>query len=414
MAKYNLFLINNYISKIFTGLILLMFFAYKTSSGQSGKVINEDSIIKQKDIVDFTYTNFKINLRKDSSRLQKGYGPFYSIMPAPSYTLQSGFLVSLVSNITFYTDSIRNKLSNILLYLNYSQYQQYWLNLNSNIFFDKHKIHLYNDIRYYNFPTKTYGLGTRSSSSDALSIDYSYLRFYQIVFREIIANTFAGVGYNLDYHWNIKENGGQGKSLNDFVEFEKGTHSISSGVSVNALYDNRKNSVNPQGGFYAHVQYRPNMTLLGSDENWQSLLIDVRRYFKLPASSRNLLCFWSYNNLTLTGTPPYLDMPSIGWDDYSNTGRGYVPGRYTGNDLFYLESEYRFVITNNGLFGGVVFCNAESLLRKISTTIHTVIPGGGFGLRIKVNKYSNTNVCIDYGFGIGGSHGFFFNLGEVF
>jgi hypothetical protein len=144
------------------------------------------------------------------------------------------------------------------------------------------------------------------------------------------------------------------------------------------------------------------------------LQVDIRHYIKLPGSSNNVLSFWSYNNLTLAGTPPYLDMPSIGWDDYSNTGRGYVPGRYTGRNLLYFESEYRFGLTRNGLIGGVVFGNAESILKSTTSGLHDVIPGGGFGLRIKVNKYSNTNVAIDYGFGIGGSRGFFFNVGEVF
>jgi len=116
----------------------------------------------------------------------------------------------------------------------------------------------------------------------------------------------------------------------------------------------------------------------------------------------------------LNGTPPYLDLPSIGWDNYSNTGRGYVPGRFTGNNLMYLESEYRFGITRNGLLGGVAFGNVESILPNLNSTIQKVMPGYGIGLRIKMNKYSNTNIAIDYGFGIGGSHGLFFNLGEVF
>ena len=41
-------------------------------------------------------------------------------------------------------------------------------------------------------------------------------------------------------------------------------------------------------------------------------------------------------------------------------------------------------------------------------------PGAGLGLRIKMNKSSNTNLCIDYGFGAMGSKGFAFNLNEVF
>jgi len=43
-----------------------------------------------------------------------------------------------------------------------------------------------------------------------------------------------------------------------------------------------------------------------------------------------------------------------------------------------------------------------------------ISPGYGAGLRIKLNKFSRTNVAIDYGFGAGGSRGFFVNLGEVF
>ena len=99
--------------------------------------------------------------------------------------------------------------------------------------------------------------------------------------------------------------------------------------------------------------------------------------------------------ITLDGTPPCLDLPSIGWDDYSNTGRGYVPGRYTGRNLLYLESEYRFVLTRNGLLGGVVFGNLESISRNLSSSLNSVIPGCGLGLRIKENKYSNTNIAID-------------------
>jgi hemolysin activation/secretion protein len=109
-----------------------------------------------------------------------------------------------------------------------------------------------------------------------------------------------------------------------------------------------------------------------------------------------------------------LDMPSIGWDECSGTGRGYSPGRYTGRDLVYVESEYRFPLTCNGLLGGVVFGNAGSALRNVSNDLHIVIPGGGVGLRIKMNKYSNTNVALDFGIGIGGSWSFSFNFGEAF
>ncbi|MGD0582658.1 MAG: hypothetical protein ABR974_06895 [Bacteroidales bacterium] len=350
---------------------------------------------------------------KDTVLLQ-GNGPFISVITAVGYAMHTGFTGVISTNTTFYTDDSRKKLSRIQINGNFSQYHQYWFTGLSNIFFEDHKIHLFGDTRYYKFPTQTYGLGPVSSMHDPLQIDYSYLRFYQVLFREVASNLFAGIGYNLDYHWNIEVDTIKGIKMDQFLKYQTGSQSVSSGISLNLLYDNRKNSVNPRNGTYVNLQFRPNMTFLSSNQNWQSMLIEIRHYFRLPSSSSNVLALWSYNDITLSGNPPYLDLPSTGWDDYSNTGRGYAPGRYTGRVLIYFESEYRFSLTGNGLLGAVVFSNLESIPGKTPDELTPLIPGGGFGLRIKMNKRSNINLCIDYGFGIEGSRGFIFNMGEVF
>jgi hypothetical protein len=82
--------------------------------------------------------------------------------------------------------------------------------------------------------------------------------------------------------------------------------------------------------------------------------------------------------------------------------------------MIYVEAEYRFRLTKNGFLGGVVFTNASCLTEYPSNTWEKINPGGGLGLRIKMNKLSNTNFAIDYGFGVNGSRGFSFNLNEVF
>jgi outer membrane protein assembly factor BamA len=402
-----------YNCKIISASLILLFFS-KFISGQTGETLpNDSTTIQQKDVVDIFQELLSRELRKDSA-LMKDNGPFFSLIPVVGYSLHTGLTGVIATSTTFYSDNERKKNSRILINGNYSVYHQYWFTVISNIFFEKVKLHLTGDTRYYKFPTITYGLGPKSTFSNPLHIDYSYLRFYQVAFREIAPNLFVGMGYNLDLHWNIEADSVPGSDLDQFVRYQKGNQSISSGISLNIQYDNRKNAVNPQNGIYANIQVRPKLTFLGSNKNWQSLLIDIRRYVKLPVSSNNILAFWSYNVITLSGTPPYLDLPSIGWDNYSTTGRGYAPGRYTGRNLIYFESEYRFSITGNGLLGGVIFGNAQSIPNSISDNIRPIIPGAGFGLRIKINKYSGTNLAIDYGFGIRGSHGFFFNMGEVF
>ena len=80
--------------------------------------------------------------------------------------------------------------------------------------------------------------------------------------------------------------------------------------------------------------------------------------------------------------------------------------------MTYLETEYRYRISRNGLFGGVVFVNVEHFTGN-QKKYDDLLPGYGAGLRIRLNKKSGANLCLDYGFGKG-SQGLYVNLGEVF
>jgi hypothetical protein len=239
------------------------------------------------------------------------------------------------------------------------------------------------------------------------------VRFYEFALKHIGNNFYLGPGYQLDYHWNIEELGVPSGRVTDFDLYGFSNHSISSGIALDIIYDSRKNSINPEGGSaYANVEFLQNSRLLGSSSNWNSILFDLRKYFKVAHQS--VLAFWFYSVLTISGNPPYLDLPGTGSDTYNNTGRGYEQGRFIGKRYIDLESEIRFPITRNGLLGGVIFCNAGSVSELSNNQFEVVYPGFGVGLRIKFNKFSNSNACLDYGIGTKGSRGFFGNLGEVF
>ncbi|PWT77431.1 MAG: hypothetical protein C5B59_04035 [Bacteroidetes bacterium] len=339
----------------------------------------------------------------------------FSIVPGAGYTLSTGFAVVVAGNVGFYTsDPANTNVSSVTGQVVYTQKNQLTVPILANIWTRDNKYNVFIDWRYYSYPQDTYGLGGHSSLDNADNIDYNHIRIHQILLRKVYSFLYAGAGYFLDYHWNIEEDGNENGQPSDAYKYGLPRKTISSGPVINVLYDNRKNSINPLGGFYGSVLYRPNVTWMGSDENWQSLTIDVRKYVRFPAFTNNILAFWSYNWLTPSGNPPYLDLPSTGWDSYNNTGRGYIQGRFRSKNMLYLETEYRFGVTRNGLFGGVVFVNAQSFSNYPQNNFDKIWPGFGAGVRIKANKHSNTNIAIDYGFGIDGSRGFFVNLGEVF
>ena len=380
-------------------------------------IIKRDSLApEQKDLIDLFHAITGRKREKNGNPYSDSVKFHYSVVPGIGYTLSTGFAAVVAANAGFFTnDPDKTNVSNISGLVVYTQYMQLTIGLQTNIWTKDNKYNIVSDWRFYKYPQDTYGLGGHSSVSNAEEIDYSQFRIHQIVLRRVYPNVYAGVGYFLDYHWNIKQEGLPDGQVSDATKYGLPPTTISSGPVLNILYDNRKNSINPKSGFYANVLYHPNFTFMGSDADWQSMVIDLRKYFPFPSNSRNILGFWNFYWLTLAGKPPYLDLPSTGWDNYNNTGRGYIQGRFRSANMLYLEAEYRFAISRNGMFGGVVFANAQSFSNYYpSTNYDDIWPGVGLGIRLKVNKHSDTNIAIDYGFGLDGSRGFFVNLGELF
>jgi hypothetical protein len=167
-------------------------------------------------------------------------------------------------------------------------------------------------------------------------------------------------------------------------------------------------------GWYANLIYRYNGVAFGSNNNWQSLYIDIRKYLSISNNSqKNMFAFWSYYWTSLTPGTPYLNLPAIGMDPYQRSGRGTDQNRYRGQRLFYFETEYRRDITANGLFGFVIFANINSATQPVTNRFVYWNPAAGTGLRIKFNKKSGTNIGIDYGFSRNYS-ALMVNLGEAF
>ena len=342
-----------------------------------------------------------------------------SPLAAPNYTPQTEWQVLAGGLIAFYTDSSKGEnISSILTSFAYTQNQQTILPVAASIWSKDNKINYQTDFRYLNYPSQTFGLGGGSSSADGYYLDYHYLRLHQRVYRTIARNTYLGAGYDYDHYWDVEELTTLGQDSTggktDFDKYGFSKTATASGITVGLLYDSRKNQINPDGGSWLNISYRPNFTSLGSDANWQSLLVEFRHFQKFPATSRNVLALWSYNWFTLSGNPPYLLLPSTGWDDNWNTGRGYTQGRFRAKNMVYLETEYRFGITPDGLLGGVVFANAASFTEITTNRFEYLAPACGVGLRVKLDKFSKTNFCIDYGWGLNGNRGFQLNIGEVF
>ncbi len=410
--------------------------AQNTTDILQDSVIRHDAVVVdkliEKDLIDVTqnvirfFTPHKLRHPIVSDSIKKDSGMVYfAFLPAVGYALQTGVTGIVAINISFFTSKKNRKeirLSSFTINPAFSLEHQVMIPVQSNIWLNKNRINLLGDWRYYLYPTNTYGLGGQTSLANNNLVRYSFVRAYEQVSKRLFPNFYVGLGYGLDWHFDISvaQTTGLGTDFQTYNRNKKRT--VSSGPVLNLTYDSRDNTNNPHKGNYANVVFHSNLKTFGSNRNWQSLQIDLRKFIKLHRNDRHVLALWSYNWFTFGGKAPYFDLPSTGWDTYSNTGRGYIQGRLRGDNFIYLESEYRFTITKNGLFGGVVFANAESVSNYASTIPNnfftaqytTILPAAGLGIRLKINKVSKVNFALDYAWGVGGSHGFFFNLSEVF
>jgi len=378
----------------------------------------QDSLSSNKiDLVDVGRSFLKGHRSTRVDTVQQKVGKLHiSALPVAGYTLQTGFAGVLSSNFAFYTsEHSQANLSNVLTSITYSQYKQVIFPVQANIWTKGNKYNIQTDWRYLKYPSLTYGLGGNTNADSGYNIDYGYLRLHQAILRSVMKDLYVGVGVDLDYFWNIREVDPPFGKPTDLERYGLTNTERAAGVSLHVQYDSRRNPINPVKGNYVNVTWRPNFTFLGSDDNWQSLLVDARKFIPFPGNTRNVLALWTYDWFTVgNGKPPYLLLPSTGWDAYSNSARGYIQGRYRGRNMLYLESEYRFGISANGLLGGVVFANAQSFSEMATGQFAYIQPGYGLGLRLSLNKFSRTNLAVDYGWGTHGSGGFFVNLGEVF
>ena len=338
----------------------------------------------------------------------------FSIIPVTSTS--SGGNKILVSSISAafilgHEDSTNVSSVYFLPYTDFSQ--NFGFGTKANIWTPGNTWNIPAEFRISTLAQYSYGLGSSTDINDRFKIAYNNVRMYFSGNHKLVNHFFGGLGLNYDRYYKVGVEDAP-TTPNDFEKYGIGTGntSFSTGVTFNLLYDNRKNSINPDNGFYSSVVYRVNPSTLLNDNQWSSLYMDARKYYRIDSHRRKILALWgfywgSYGNV------PYLNLPGTQLEFGTRSGRGFGQARFRGKQMLYFESEYRFDITANGLLGAVVFFNAQSLTESTDNKFRYVNPAVGFGARIKFNKESNTNLTLDFGFGKD-SFNFYIGLGEFF
>jgi len=264
-----------------------------------------------------------------------------------------------------------------------------------------------------------------SSNNEVMPINYSYIKISERVYRRITKHLLIGAGVIFNIYNDIDDERKRGVNPNAHNYRYSVNHGFptseytNNGLLLNLEYNSRDHINRPYQGMFADLIIRTNETWMGSNKRATQLRTELRKFWSLSKVNReHVLAFWIWGSFLLDGDLPYLELPGTGSDQTNRLGRGYTIGRFKGQSFAYTEAEYRFPISSNKLFSGVVFANAQTAsAQRNFNDINLgeyIEPGGGFGLRILFNKYTRSNLCIDYGIGTYGAKGIFIGLNEVF
>ena len=270
----------------------------------------------------------------------------------------------------------------------------------------------------------TFGLGTSTVPEDAINTKYNFFRFYEVGYRRLYRSLYLGAGLLYNLHSSVKADEAFESAWSDspYVTYSHARgfdldSQSSAGTAVSVLVDSRDSAINPSRGAYAGVEYQTFFDgFLGGASSWQQLNVEARTYIRLNADARHRLAVWLSGNLVTGGEAPYFDLPATSMDTYGRSGRGYVQGRYRGERMAYGELEYRWTVMRNGLLGIVAFLNTETLSNEETgeRLFDSFATAGGAGLRLMLNKHSQTNLAFDVGRGNDGKARIYFGVQETF
>lgn len=321
----------------------------------------------------------------------------FSIIPTTTRSGGRQILVSSINAAFVWGNDSKTNFSTVY-FLPYTDFaENKGFGLKYNLFTPRNTWNLTGETRISNLTEYAYGLGSSTTLADQFRLNFNNLRFNVTANKRIYSAFFGGIGFFYDRNFSVGVSE-EPRQPGDFEKYGVGTQTASSatGIVFNLLHDNRRNSINPADGLYLQASLRVNPSWLSNNDLWSSFYLDGRRYYRLEGEKRKIIAVSAFYWGSF-GRVPYFNLPGTQLEFAGRSGRGYPLARFRGRHMFYMEGEYRFDISRNGLFGGVGFLNFQSVTDQ-NNNLDGINPAIGTGLRIKFNKQSNTNLAIDFGF----------------
>lgn len=328
-----------------------------------------------------------------------------NFFPLVYYTPETRIGIGIMS----YTMLKINKLdsncrtSNIQNYASYTQNDQFTIENEWRLFAHHERFVFSGTIDYTRFPELFFGIGNQSKVTESELYTFDLVKLQSKNLRQIKKNTFLGFQYDMQNLFNVKM---KNKMMMHVEGVYGGDGYVTSGLGPLFVFDSRNNVLNASKGLYAEAMLSVNNKATLSHFNYNTLLLDLRKYQTIK--KRYTLALNAYSCFNF-GDVPFRAMPVIGG---SRLMRGFYRGRFRDNNLIVLQLESRIHLYKR--FGMVLFAGMGQVSKKVNNfTLDGFKYNYGYGIRYKINKKENINLRLDMGLTEEG-HGLYIVFAESF
>jgi len=348
---------------------------------------------------------------------EKNGASITSWLGGPAYTPETGFMVAAGGLFSFSTNREEQELqrSSVSLFAVTTQGDAgfgYGIRSKQNLFFDNNDTRFSGVLNFSDNAENYWGIGydkgkAQDSSDDTLMRNTALTYDANLSFKNDYGFYF-GPALRLKYYQADEDSVPVSAQQDDnFNEFKDKPLSIGLGVTVN--YDTRDVTVNAWEGQYLNFEYINYGSVIGSDSDYQKVLLDYRYYHSFNPGRVIAV----YNAMQWSkGEVPFYDMPTLGG---SFSLRGLYAGRFRDNNAIEHTVEYRhtFLRDNGNLsaHGMTVWGGIGSVAGDETSLYEDLLYSYGLGYRYELQP--RMNVRIDFGFSADDS-GFFLTFTEAF
>lgn len=285
----------------------------------------------------------------------------------------------------------------------YTQNRQVMLGVGTDAYLAEARYHVIGGVGYSKFPNTFYGIGNATPASDSESYSPRAFTIDLAGERLVVPGVYLGIGGDFASGRMIETEPGRSLASGTIRGSDVGQVA---GLGAAVTYDTRDNTIAAAAGTYARLSTRRYAAFVGSEFDFSSIQLDLRRY--RTVGSGHVLAvqaLW----MGTSGDVPFHRLPQLGGQSLL---RGYFQGRYRDRQYVAAQAEYRTPSWHR--LGLAAFAGAGEVAPGLgSLTLDGIHAAAGAGLRVLLNRQERLALRLDYGAG-GGNSGFYITVAEAF